>query len=81
MGRTALQGSHRLIEFALSGRDLERVKGIEPSTRSLGSYCSTTELHPRRSEMPSISPERARRSSAFYRAVGAGRLALGARLA
>src|SRR4030095_8482588 len=26
---------------------LERVKGIEPSTRSLGSYCSTTELHPR----------------------------------
>ncbi len=25
---------------------LERVKGIEPSTRSLGSYCSTTELHP-----------------------------------
>jgi hypothetical protein len=28
---------------------LERVKGIGPSTRSLGSYCSTTELHPRRS--------------------------------
>ena len=26
---------------------LERVKGIGPSTRSLGSYCSTTELHPR----------------------------------
>jgi hypothetical protein len=25
---------------------LERVEGIEPSTRSLGSYCSTTELHP-----------------------------------
>jgi hypothetical protein len=25
---------------------MERVKGIEPSTRSLGSYCSTTELHP-----------------------------------
>ena len=23
------------------------MKGIEPSTRSLGSYCSTTELHPR----------------------------------
>ena len=22
------------------------MKGIEPSTRSLGSYCSTTELHP-----------------------------------
>ena len=21
--------------------------GIEPTTRSLGSYCSTTELHPR----------------------------------
>ena len=29
-------------------RRLERVKGIEPSTRSLGSFCSTTELHPRR---------------------------------
>jgi hypothetical protein len=25
---------------------MERVKGIGPSTRSLGSYCSTTELHP-----------------------------------
>jgi hypothetical protein len=32
----------------LSPRGLERVKGIEPSTRSLGSFCSTTELHPRR---------------------------------
>jgi glycosyltransferase XagB len=28
-------------------KELERVEGIEPSTRSLGSYCSTTELHPR----------------------------------
>ena len=28
-------------------KGLERVKGIGPSTRSLGSYCSTTELHPR----------------------------------
>jgi hypothetical protein len=28
-------------------RELERVEGIEPSTRSLGSCCSTTELHPR----------------------------------
>ena len=28
--------------------ELERVKGIGPSTRSLGSYCSTTELHPHR---------------------------------
>jgi hypothetical protein len=28
-------------------RDLERAMGIEPTTRSLGSYCSTTELHPR----------------------------------
>src|SRR5690242_1141764 len=27
---------------------LERATGIEPATRSLGSYCSTTELHPRR---------------------------------
>jgi bifunctional non-homologous end joining protein LigD len=25
---------------------LERATGIEPATRSLGSYCSTTELHP-----------------------------------
>ena len=25
---------------------LERAMGIEPTTRSLGSYCSTTELHP-----------------------------------
>ena len=25
-----------------------RAMGIEPTTRSLGSYCSTTELHPRR---------------------------------
>ena len=33
--------------FSLHFREvLERVKGIEPSTRSLGSYCSTTELHP-----------------------------------
>jgi transcriptional regulator with XRE-family HTH domain len=31
-------------------RKLERVKGIGPSTRSLGSYCSTTELHPPRQE-------------------------------
>ena len=28
-------------------KDLERAMGIEPTTRSLGSYCSTTELHPR----------------------------------
>ena len=27
-------------------KSMERVKGIEPSTRSLGSFCSTTELHP-----------------------------------
>ncbi len=27
-------------------RDLERAKGIEPSTPSLGSSCSSTELHP-----------------------------------
>ena len=26
--------------------NLERAMGIEPTTRSLGSYCSTTELHP-----------------------------------
>src|SRR4029079_16248863 len=26
---------------------LERAMGIEPTTRSLGSYCSTTELQPR----------------------------------
>lgn len=31
-------------------KKLERVKGIGPSTRSLGSYCSTTELHPPRQE-------------------------------
>jgi hypothetical protein len=35
-----------------SGRNplgmLERAMGIEPTTRSLGSYCSTTELHPPR---------------------------------
>ena len=31
--------------------ELERVKGIEPSTRSLGSYCSTTELHPHRNDL------------------------------
>jgi hypothetical protein len=28
-------------------KTLERATGIEPATRSLGSYCSTTELHPR----------------------------------
>jgi hypothetical protein len=28
-------------------KGLERATGIEPATRSLGSYCSTTELHPR----------------------------------
>src|SRR5262249_50455238 len=27
-------------------KGLERATGIEPATRSLGSYCSTTELHP-----------------------------------
>ena len=32
-------------------KNLERVEGIEPSTRSLGSYCSTTELHPRRNDL------------------------------
>ena len=45
----------RLPPFRLLGlgqrphaeRKLERAKGIGPSTRSLGSYCSTTELHPR----------------------------------
>ena len=31
-------------------KELERAMGIEPTTRSLGSYCSTTELHPRRSK-------------------------------
>jgi hypothetical protein len=30
-----------------SPKKLERAMGIEPTTRSLGSYCSTTELHPR----------------------------------
>jgi hypothetical protein len=37
-------------------RELERVKGIEPSTRSLGSYCSTTELHPRCLAFLSMTP-------------------------
>ena len=37
--------AQRFARPALAG-GLERVKGIEPSTRSLGSYCSTTELHP-----------------------------------
>ena len=31
---------------------LERATGIEPATRSLGSYCSTTELHPRPIDSP-----------------------------
>jgi hypothetical protein len=29
-------------------RDLERVKGFEPSTPTLARLCSTTELHPHR---------------------------------
>ena len=40
----------RDLGHAVCGRNLlkilERVMGIEPTTRSLGSYCSTTELHP-----------------------------------
>ena len=30
---------------------LERVKGFEPSTPTLARLCSTTELHPRRTEV------------------------------
>jgi Rifampin ADP-ribosyl transferase len=40
---------------------LERVKGIGPSTRSLGSYCSTTELHPPRQDAPSMAQSSPRR--------------------
>ena len=35
---------------------LERVKGFEPSTPTLARLCSTTELHPRRTEVLNYLP-------------------------
>ena len=37
--------------IALNLENLERVKGFEPSTPTLARLCSTTELHPRRTEV------------------------------
>ena len=57
---------------------LERVKGIEPSTRSLGSYCSTTELHPLSKEQSDLlrtnlqAPYRPRREPGRLEAKGLG---------
>ena len=57
---------------------LERVKGIEPSTRSLGSYCSTTELHPLFKEQSDLlrtilqAPYRPRREPGRLGAKGLG---------
>ena len=43
---------------------LERATGIEPATRSLGSYCSTTELHPQLKEFLAYRRNGFRRISA-----------------
>ena len=55
--RLGLQVRETLRVFGGLRVPMERVKGVEPSTSTLGRSHSTTELHPRRGQGLAVSPE------------------------